>query len=65
MVRSMSWHVSNVNRSAYLEAVPRSVSMTAMRPPIPVAIRKAEQVLPLPAGPVSAARSFAWALAAG
>jgi hypothetical protein len=33
----MIWQVSNWNRSAYLEAEPRSVPMTTMRPPIPVA----------------------------
>src|SRR5438445_2871478 len=44
---------------AYLRAVPRSVSMSAMRGPRPVAIASELYVLPAPLGPTSARRAFA------
>jgi len=48
--------VSNENTPAYLLALPRSVSMTAMRVPRPVAMARAEYVLPDPLGPTRARR---------
>src|SRR5258707_8687668 len=49
---------------AYLDAEPRSVSITPIEPPQAVAIFRAVYVLPEPVGPASARRALAPALVA-
>jgi hypothetical protein len=46
----------STNSPAYFEALPRSVSMSAIRLPSPLATRSAVTVLPLPDTPTSAMR---------
>src|SRR5690625_2494355 len=51
--------------SLYFDALPRSVSMTAMRSPRCWARLGAVEVLPLPLGPMRAIRSLLWVFVAG
>src|SRR5215207_7638186 len=60
IVLSASSQTSKEKRSAYFDADPRSLSMTAIGPPRPAAMRRDVKVLPEPEGPKTAARNLDW-----